>query len=55
MLVTTTQERDSNKAAADILTEMIQIGDAEQDANGVVRVSKRKSDMVNVIGNAEDL
>ena len=34
---------------------MIQTGDAEQDADGNVRVSKRKSDMSNVIGNIGDL
>ena len=55
MLTATQQERDSNKAAADILTEMIQTGDAEKDDNGVVRVSKRKSDTPNVIGNMPDL
>ena len=34
---------------------MIQTGDAEQDLHGNVRVSKRRSDMSNVIGTLGDL
>jgi hypothetical protein len=49
------QENANNQAAATILTEMIARGDAEQDVDGVVKVSKRKSDMSNVIGNLEEL
>ena len=49
------QERDNNKAAAQILTQMIADGDAEQDETGNVRISKRKSDHTNVIGNFEEL
>ena len=49
------QESSNNQAAAEILTGMISRGEAEQDANGNVSVSKRKSDMANVIGNLEEL
>ena len=49
------QESASNKAAAQILTEMINVGDAEQDMDGVVRVSKRRSDTANVITTLPDL
>jgi uncharacterized coiled-coil protein SlyX len=42
-LARTQQERDSNRAASQILTNMIEIGDAEMDASGVVKVSKRRS------------
>ena len=45
----------SNKAAADILTEMIQTGDAEQDMDGVVRVSKRRPELLNIINNLSEL
>ena len=41
-LARTQQERDSNRAASQILTNMIEIGDAEMDASGVVKVSKRR-------------
>ena len=34
---------------------MISRGEAEQDAEGNVKVSKRKSDVTNVIGNFEEL
>ena len=34
---------------------MINVGDAEQDMDGVVRVSKRRSDAANVIGTLPDL
>ena len=45
----------SNKAAADILTEMIQTGEAEQDMDGVVRVSKRRPELPNIIGTLGEL
>ena len=45
----------SNKAAADILTEMIQTGDAEQDMDGVVRVSKRRPELPNIISTLSEL
>ena len=48
------QEASNNKAAADILTQMIADGDAEQDALGAVKVSKRRTDIGNVIGNLND-
>ena len=54
-LAASQQESESNKVAAEILTNMIQTGDAEQDLHGNVRVSKRKSDMANVIGTLGDL
>ena len=37
--------------AANILADMINKGDAEQDAEGNVRVSKRKSGAPNIIEN----
>ena len=48
------QERDNNRAAAQILTNMIENGDAEMDASGSVKVSKRKSLGANIIGNLDD-
>jgi len=33
---------------------MIESGDAEMDANGSVKVSKRKSSSANIIGNLDD-
>ncbi len=48
-------ERDSNKAAAEILTDMMEKGDVEQDANGFVKVSKQRPGGANVVGNMEDL
>jgi hypothetical protein len=33
---------------------MIEIGDAEMDASGVVKVSKRRSQTANIIGNLDD-
>jgi hypothetical protein len=33
---------------------MIEIGDAEMDASGVVKVSKRRSHAANIIGNLDD-
>ena len=53
-LARTQQERDSNRAASQILTNMIEIGDAEMDASGVVKVSKRRSQTANIIGNLDD-
>ena len=53
-LARTQQERDSNRAASQILTNMIEIGDAEMDASGVVKVSKRRSQAANIIGNLDD-
>ena len=53
-LARTQQERDSNRAASQILTNMIEIGDAEMDASGVVKVSKRRSHAANIIGNLDD-
>ena len=47
-------ERDSNAAAAQILTQMIQTGEAEQDESGAVHVSKSKAGMANIIGNRDD-
>ena len=47
------QERDSNMAASQILSQMIIDGEAEQDGDGNVRVSKKKSDAANVIGNLD--
>ena len=49
-----TIERDNNAAAAQILTRMIETGDAEQDASGAVRVSKRRPGSPNIIGNDDD-
>lgn len=49
------QERDNNRAAAQILTNMIENGDAEMDASGSVKVSKRKSSSANIIGNLDDV
>ena len=54
-LAASQQEATSNKAAAQILTEMINVGDAEQDMDGVVRVSKRRSDTANIITTMPDL
>ena len=54
-LAASQQEVASNKAAADILTEMIQTGDAEQDMDGVVRVSKRRPELPNIIGTLGEL
>ena len=48
-------ERDNNSAAAEILNQMIADGDAEQDEAGSVRVSKRRPDNANVIGNLSSL
>ena len=53
-LARTQQERDSNRAASQILTNMIEIGDAEMDASGVVKVSKRRSQTANIIGTLDD-
>ena len=47
-------ERDNNANAAQILTQMINDGEAVQDATGAVRVSKSKLDGANLIGNADD-
>ena len=47
-------ERDNNAAAAQILTRMIETGEAEQDASGAVRVSKRRPGSPNIMGNEED-
>ena len=54
-LAASQQESASNKAAAEILTGMIQTGEAEQDMHGNVRVSKRRSEHANVIGTIGDL
>lgn len=54
-LAASQQESASNKAAAEILTGMIQTGDAEQDMHGNVRVSKRRSELANVIGTIGDI
>ena len=48
------QSASNNKAAADILTQMIADGDAEQDELGAVKVSKRRPDAANLIGNMND-
>ena len=47
-------EASNNKAAAEILTQMIADGDAVQDDSGAVKVSKTKYDSANVIGNLND-
>lgn len=47
-------DRDNNKNAAHILTEMINAGDAQLDKDGNVNVSKRKSDSANIIGNMDE-
>ena len=47
-------ERDSNVAAAEILTQMIRTGDAEQDEHGAIVVSKSKFGHTNIVGNEED-
>ena len=49
-LAASQQEIANNKAAADILTNMINTGDAEQDMDGIVRVSKRRPGEANIIG-----
>ena len=49
-----TIERNNNAAAAQILTRMIETGDAEQDASGGVHVSKRRPGSPNIVGNQED-
>ena len=48
------QSASNNKAAADILTQMIADGDAEQDELGAVKISKRRPDAANLIGNMND-
>ena len=48
-------ESANNKAAADILTDMMNKGDVEQDDSGFVKVSKKRPDGANVMGNMEDL
>ena len=48
-------ESANNKAAADILTDMMNKGDVEQDDSGFVKVSKQRPDAANVMGNMEDL
>ena len=53
-LAKTQQERDSNVAAFQILTNMLENGDAEMDASGIVKVSKRKSHTANIIGNLDN-
>ena len=48
------QERAANnESAANILTQMLERGEAEQDGDGNVHVSKRKSGGTNIIGNLE--
>ena len=47
-------ERDSNKAAAEILTQMIASGEAQQDESGAVHLSKRKTEIPDVMGNEDD-
>ena len=47
-------ERDNNKAAAEILTQMIASGEAQQDDSGAVHLSKRKTEIPNVMGNDDD-
>lgn len=54
-LAASQQESEQNKVANEILTNMIQTGDAELDLHGNVRVSKRRSDTANVIGTLGDL
>ena len=55
MLLRVQEESESNKAAADILTQMLASGDAEQDESGHVRVSKKRAEIPNLIGNMSDL
>ena len=45
------EEAAQNQMAASILTDLMDRGDVEQDADGNVRVSKRKSGAPNIIEN----
>ena len=46
---------NTNQNAASILNQMVEAGEVEQDRGGNVRLSRRRSDTANVIGNLADL
>ena len=46
---------NTNQNAASILNQMVEAGEVEQDNGGNVRLSRRRSDTANVIGNLADL
>ena len=46
---------NTNQNAASILSQMMEAGEVEQDGGGNVRLSRRRSDTANVIGNLADL
>ena len=49
------EESSTAKQALDVLNEGLRTGELEQNPDGTISASKRKSDLANVITNLEEL
>ena len=45
------EEASQGKVAIDVINEGLRLGELQQNADGSISTSKRKSDMANIIGN----
>lgn len=49
------EESTQGKMALDVLNEGLRVGELQQNPDGTISTSKRKSDLANVITNLEEL